>query len=77
MEALSGYLLIAERLLEERREFANAWNFGPSEDDAKPVAWIADRMLEMWGAEGWDRPRVSNRMKRSCSSWTVRKRALP
>ena len=56
MEALSGYLLIAERLLEERREFANAWNFGPSEDDAKPVAWIADRMLEMWGAEGWDRP---------------------
>lgn len=56
MEALSGYLLIAERLLEERREFANAWNFGPSEDDAKPVAWIADRMLEMWGGEGWDRP---------------------
>jgi CDP-glucose 4,6-dehydratase len=56
MEALSGYLLIAERLLEERREFANAWNFGPSEDDAKPVSWIADRMLEMWGAEGWDRP---------------------
>jgi CDP-glucose 4,6-dehydratase len=56
MVALSGYLLIAERLLEERREFANAWNFGPSEDDAKPVAWIADRMLEMWGAEGWDRP---------------------
>ena len=56
MEALSGYLLIAERLLEERREFANAWNFGPSEDDAKPVAWIADRMLEMWEAEGWDRP---------------------
>ena len=56
MEALSGYLLIAERLLEERHEFANAWNFGPSEDDSKPVAWIADRMLEMWGAEGWDRP---------------------
>lgn len=56
MEALGGYLLIAERLLEGRDDFASGWNFGPSEDDAKPVAWIADRMLEMWGAEGWDRP---------------------
>ena len=56
LEALGGYLLIAERLLEGRDEFANAWNFGPSEDDAKPVAWIVDRMLDMWGADGWDRP---------------------
>lgn len=56
MEALGGYLLIAERLLEGRDEFATGWNFGPSEDDAKPVGWIVERMLEMWGAEGWDRP---------------------
>ena len=56
MEALGGYLLIAERLLEGRDDFASAWNFGPSEDDAKPVAWIVDRMLDMWGADGWDRP---------------------
>lgn len=56
MEALGGYLLIAERLLEGRDDFASAWNFGPSEDDAKPVAWIVDRMLDMWGSDGWDRP---------------------
>ena len=57
MEALGGYLLIAERLLEGHDDFASGWNFGPSEDDAKPVAWIADRMLDMWGADGWDRPK--------------------
>jgi CDP-glucose 4,6-dehydratase len=56
MEALSGYLMIAERLLEGRDEFAAGWNFGPSEEDAKPVGWIVERMLEMWGADGWDRP---------------------
>jgi len=56
MEALGGYLLIAERLLEGQDDFASAWNFGPSEDDAKPVAWIVDHMLDMWGADGWDRP---------------------
>ena len=56
MEALGGYLMIAERLLEGRDEFAAGWNFGPFEDDAKPVGWIVERMLEMWGTEGWERP---------------------
>lgn len=56
MEAVGGYLLIGEKLLEGRAEFASGWNFGPSEEDAKPVGWIVERMLELWGAEGWDRP---------------------
>ena len=56
MEAVGGYLLIAEQLLDGKDEFAGAWNFGPSEEDARPVAWIVERMLELWGAQGWDRP---------------------
>jgi len=56
MEALGGYLLIAERLLDGQDEFASAWNFGPSEEDARPVGWIVERMLELWGTSGWDRP---------------------
>lgn len=56
LEALSGYLLIAERLLEGRDGVATAWNFGPSEDDTKPVDWIVEQMLSAWGAEGWDSP---------------------
>lgn len=56
LEALGGYLLIAEGLLHERKEFATAWNFGPSDDDSKPVGWIVEEMLAAWGSEGWDRP---------------------
>jgi len=56
LEALSGYLLIAQRLLEGRDEVATAWNFGPADEDTKPVGWIVERMLSAWGVEGWDKP---------------------
>ncbi|WP_157083106.1 CDP-glucose 4,6-dehydratase [Novosphingobium lentum] len=60
LEALSGYLMVGERLLEGRRDAATAWNFGPSEEDAQPVGWIVDQMLASWGsATGWDRPNVA------------------
>ncbi|HKX77852.1 MAG TPA: CDP-glucose 4,6-dehydratase [Novosphingobium sp.] len=57
LEALSGYLAIGARLLEGRDEAAAAWNFGPSDDDTRPVSWIVDRMLAAWGAaSGWEQP---------------------
>lgn len=49
LEALSGYLQIAERLLAGERRFADAWNFGPSDEDTRPVAWIVERMRAAWG----------------------------
>jgi CDP-glucose 4,6-dehydratase len=51
LEALGGYLLIAERLLAGERRFADGWNFGPSEDDARPVSWIVERLRAAWGDE--------------------------
>jgi CDP-glucose 4,6-dehydratase len=56
LEALSGYLLIAQKLLEGRDECACGWNFGPADEDARPVSWIVETMLEAFGAEGWDKP---------------------
>ena len=57
LEALSGYLTIGARLLEGHDAVATAWNFGPSDDDTRPVSWIANRMLAAWGnASGWERP---------------------
>ncbi|MEJ7925887.1 CDP-glucose 4,6-dehydratase [Sphingobium sp. AN641] len=56
LEALGGYILIAERMMDGDPEMASAWNFGPADDDSKPVGWIVERMLEAWGASGWDRP---------------------
>ena len=42
LEPLCGYLLLAERLHADPAAFGEAWNFGPADDDARPVAWIAD-----------------------------------
>jgi len=53
LEPLSGYMLLAQRLVEQGRDFADGWNFGPTEDGAKPVGWIADAMTEQWGSGSW------------------------
>jgi CDP-glucose 4,6-dehydratase len=42
LEPLSGYLLLAERLYIDGAEFAEAWNFGPTDEDGRTVAWIVD-----------------------------------
>jgi CDP-glucose 4,6-dehydratase len=43
---LDGYLTVAERLCDG--EPGAAWNFGPAEEDARPVAWLVERMRERW-----------------------------
>ncbi len=58
LEALGGYLMIADRLLAGDRTAATGWNFGPANDDTRPVSWIVERMLTEWGASGWDHPAV-------------------
>jgi len=50
LEPLHGYILLAEKLLTADPVYARAYNFGPSDDDARPVSWIADRMTRTWGA---------------------------
>jgi CDP-glucose 4,6-dehydratase len=49
LEPLRGYLMLAEALTRDPKTFASGWNFGPAEDDAKPVSWIADRLVKSWG----------------------------
>lgn len=49
LEPLRGYLMLAECLHEHGAEYAEAWNFGPAETDARPVEWIADSMTRLWG----------------------------
>lgn len=50
LEPIAGYLALAERLLsKDGAHYATAFNFGPSEEDARPVAWIAERMVQFWG----------------------------
>lgn len=49
LDALCGYLLLAERLAKEPVQFGEGWNFGPVEADVRQVAWIADRIVATWG----------------------------
>ena len=51
MEPLRGYLMLAQRLYLDGPAFASGWNFGPADDDAKPVSWIADRLARTWGGD--------------------------
>lgn len=51
LEPLRGYLTLAENLFQNGATHAEAWNFGPSEEDAKPVGQIVRRMAELWGED--------------------------
>lgn len=44
LEPLSGYLTLAQALFENHTAFAEAWNFGPRDQDAKPVEWIVNTL---------------------------------
>jgi CDP-glucose 4,6-dehydratase len=51
---LGGYLLLAQSLWSSP-ELAGGWNFGPPDDEARPVAWVVEQMREKWsGRPRWE-----------------------
>jgi CDP-glucose 4,6-dehydratase len=56
LEPLSGYLLLAQHLYEQGAAYAEAFNFGPHDEDARPVQWIVEHLAERWGGGArWQR----------------------
>ena len=55
LDCLAGYLLLGQRMLEERREFAEAWNFGPRSEANRTVAEILDSLQAHWPELKWER----------------------
>lgn len=51
LDPLAGYLLLIERMWDGKGGFDQAWNFGPSVTDARPVRWIVERTIELWGGK--------------------------
>ncbi len=49
LEPLRGYLALAEKLYVEGSAWAEAWNFGPEDVDARTVAWIVEHLARNWG----------------------------
>lgn len=68
LEPLSGYLLLAEKLYTEGSAFAEAWNFGPNDEDAKPVSWIVEKLCAQipdarWETENAKQPHEAGLLK--------------
>jgi len=55
LEPISGYLTLAEKLFNDREGYAEAWNFGPAEDDSRSVGWIVERMASVYQDARWVR----------------------
>jgi len=68
LEPLSGYLNLAENLYIHGGTFADGWNFGPNDEDARPVNWIVERLAGMcedlkWQCDESDHPHEANYLK--------------
>jgi CDP-glucose 4,6-dehydratase len=78
LEPLSGYLLLAQKLYEDGTAYAEGWNFGPNDEDAKPVQWIVDKLTLSWGeGASWvldsgDHPHEAHYLKLDCSKAKMR-----
>lgn len=76
LEPLSGYLLLAQRLYEDGPRYGEGWNFGPRDEDAKPVEWIVQRLCGRWGKSAsyvldqGDHPHEAHYLKLDCSKAT-------
>ena len=46
LEPLSGYLILAEKLVIKGHSYAEAWNFGPKNDDPKSVSWVINYLSQ-------------------------------
>jgi CDP-glucose 4,6-dehydratase len=78
LEPLSGYLLLAEKLYTQGVAYAEGWNFGPADEDAKPVQWIVEQLTQQWGAgaswqlDGGEHPHEAHYLKLDCSKAKMR-----
>ena len=50
LDPLSGYLLLAQRLLEDPEDFSGSWNFGPVENGQIKVIALANKFIKAWGS---------------------------
>jgi CDP-glucose 4,6-dehydratase len=83
LDPVIAYLLLAERMIADGHEFAEAWNFGPSAASEVAVEEIADRLVRLWGGSSrWIRdeehhPPEAAYLKLDCSKARTRLQWAP
>ena len=61
LDPLSGYLMLGEKLFSSGQSFAEAWNFGPKDEDCKSVSYVLDKIYESWGKnKSWEEDNSNN-----------------
>ena len=69
LEPLRGYLMLAERLFIDGSSYAEAFNFGPREDDVQSVDWIVRQLAvewsdsAMWRVDGANHPHEASMLR--------------
>ena len=78
LEPLYGYLLLGAKLYTEGCVYAEGWNFGPDDSDAKPVEWIIKTLCSLWGEnaayalDNQPQPHEATYLKLDCSKAKAR-----
>jgi len=73
LEPLSGYLVLAQALFKNGRNFTSAWNFGPDDEGNQTVEQVIDRLSSQWGnTVSWQQdpaaqPHEAHLLKLDCS----------
>lgn len=78
LEPLNGYLTLAEHLYLKGAAFGDGWNFAPNELDVKPVSWIVEYLIFLWGGDvTWQQdskvqPHEAGYLKLDCSKARIK-----
>ncbi len=78
LEPLSGYLHVGQKLIEGKKEFAEAWNFGPSDEGSISVEEVVKHIRKYWTKIEYelnlsdDHPHEANLLKLDCSKAHIR-----
>jgi CDP-glucose 4,6-dehydratase len=73
LEPVGAYVLLAERLLAGGGQYAEAWNFGPAQDDVVTVERFLGRFVAQWGEgarwqhDGSEHPHEARSLSLDCA----------
>lgn len=83
LEPLSGYLLLGQKLMEGRKDYAEAFNFGPADEGSITVGEVVRRFKSHWDGFEYElkpdsnQPHEAGLLKLDCSKARSRLNWLP